>query len=62
MARPRSVSIWAWRSQGGKSSHRVYHVLLSKRFSAKKVLRLVREHWSIESVLSRTMKGGLRMN
>lgn len=43
--------IEAWRSQGGKSSHRVYHVLLSKRFSAKTVLQVVREHWSIENQL-----------
>lgn len=43
--------IEAWRTLGDKTSHRVYHVLLSKRFPAAKVLALVREHWSIENSL-----------
>lgn len=43
--------IEAWRTLDGKTSHRVYHVLLSKRFSPATVLALVREHWSIENGL-----------
>ncbi len=43
--------IEAWRRLGDKTSHRVYHVLLSKPFPAAKVLTLVREHWSIENGL-----------
>ena len=43
--------IEAWRTVGDKTSHRVYHVLLSKRFPAAEVLALVREHWSIENRL-----------
>lgn len=43
--------IEAWRGVGGKTSHRVYHVLLSRRFSAAQVLALVREHWAIENHL-----------
>ena len=43
--------IEAWRSVGGKTSHGVYHVVLSHRFSAKRVLELVREHWGIENHL-----------
>lgn len=43
--------IEAWRTQGTKTSHHVYHLLLSKRFPAAEVLALVREHWSIENCL-----------
>jgi predicted transposase YbfD/YdcC len=43
--------IEAWRTVGDKTSHRVHHVLLSKRFPAAKVLALVREHWGIENCL-----------
>ncbi len=43
--------IEAWRTVGGKTSHRVYHVLLSKLFPAAEVLALVREHWGIENRL-----------
>jgi len=43
--------IEAWRTLDGRTSHRAYHVLLSKRFSPNKVLAVVREHWSIENGL-----------
>lgn len=43
--------IEAWRSVAGKTAHRVYHVVLSQRFSAAQVLTLVREHWGIENHL-----------
>ena len=43
--------IEAWRTCDGKTSHRAYHVLLSKRFAASEVLALVREHWGIENGL-----------
>ena len=43
--------IEAWRTVGGKTSHRVHHVLLSRRFKAARVLAIVREHWSIENHL-----------
>lgn len=43
--------IEAWRTLDDRTSHRVHHVLLSKRFSPATVLALVREHWSIENGL-----------
>ena len=43
--------IEASRTAAGKTSHRVYHVVLSRRFSARQVLKIVREHWSIENRL-----------
>ncbi len=43
--------IEAWRGVAGKTSHRAYHVVLSQRFSAARVLALVREHWGIENHL-----------
>lgn len=43
--------IEAWRTVGAKTSHRIYHVVLSQRFSAAQVLALVREHWTIENQL-----------
>ena len=43
--------IEAWRTVGEKTSHRIYHVLLSKLFTADQTLALVREHWSIENHL-----------
>lgn len=43
--------IEAWRTLDGQTSHRAYHVLLSKRLAPDKVLAVVREHWSIENGL-----------
>lgn len=43
--------IEARRTVGNNTSHRIHHVLLSKPFTADKVLALVREHWSIENDL-----------
>ena len=43
--------IEAWRTIAGKTSHHVYHVLLSRRFTAAQVLKIMREHWSIENGL-----------
>ena len=43
--------IEAWRSVAGKTSHRVYYVVLSERFSATRVLALARDHWGIENHL-----------
>jgi predicted transposase YbfD/YdcC len=43
--------IEAWRTVAGKTSHHVYHVLLSRCFSAAQVLVIVREHWGIENRL-----------
>lgn len=47
--------IEAWRTVAGKTSHHVYHVLLSRRFSAAQVLAIVREHWGIENHLHWTL-------
>jgi len=47
--------IEAWRTVAGKTSHHVYHVVLSRRFSAAQVLAIVREHWGIENHLHWTL-------
>lgn len=43
--------IEAWRTEDGKTSHKVRDYVLSKRMAPAEVLRTVRRHWAIENDL-----------
>jgi predicted transposase YbfD/YdcC len=41
----------SWRTQGGKTTHKVRTYALSRRMTPQEVLRVVRRHWAIENDL-----------